>query len=79
MSVYYVLHINDVSDPHNHRYSVVYPSSWYAGEGLVFDHANHHGYLLELTACFEDYEKWVMRKPDGEQVLAWADLERVFL
>lgn len=80
MRAYYVLRINDVSDPHNHLYSVVYPDNWDQGEGLVAAHAADHGYRLRheyelgMAAGPTDLTAWLMYKDNV--VVADAVLER---
>lgn len=60
MSAYYVLKINDVSDPHNHLYSVVHPDNWDQGEGLVAAHAADYGYSIEVFFSAVDVKTWTM-------------------
>lgn len=81
MSAYYILSINDISDPHNHRYSVVYPDNWDQGEGLVAAHAADHGYRLRTEYSIAPTDGpvymrgWFMHDRDGV-LMADATLRR---
>lgn len=78
MNAYYVLRINDVSDPHNHLYSVVYPDNWDQGEGLVAAHAADRGHVLKVFIEEKEYKTWVMRKPGSDEIIAGAAFERLY-
>lgn len=71
MNACYILRINDVSDPHNHLYSVVYPDNWDQGEGLVAAHAADHGYSMHTVLWVQDHRQWRMSNDHGTTASAY--------